>query len=38
MFPQATLFKTLHVDMLYEAPLAMEKEHLAQVVCQSLKS
>ena len=30
------LYKTLTVDMLYEAPLAMEKEHLAEIVCESL--
>ena len=29
--------QNLTVDMLYEAPLAMEKEHLAEIVCNSLK-
>ena len=28
--------QNLDVEYLYEAPLAMEKEHLAQVVCESL--
>ena len=28
--------QNLTVDMLYEAPLAMEKEHLAEIVCESL--
>ncbi len=28
--------QNLDVDILYEAPLAMEKEHLAQVVCECL--
>ena len=28
--------QNLTLDLLYEAPLAMEKEHLAEIVCQSL--
>lgn len=35
-FRQITFFKSLDVDYLYEAPLAMEKENLAQVVCECL--
>ena len=35
--PQDHVLQNLDVDVLYEAPLAMEKEHLAQVVCESLK-
>ena len=34
--PSAHVLQNLDVDYLYEAPLAMEKEHLAQVVCESL--
>ena len=30
------VIQNLDVDFLYEAPLAMEKEHLASVVCQAL--
>lgn len=29
--------QNLTVDMLYEAPLAMEKEHLAEIACECLK-
>ncbi len=35
--PQTHVLQNLDVELLYEAPLAMEEEHLAQVVCQSLK-
>ena len=35
--PASHVVQNLTVDMLYEAPLAMEKEHLAEIVCQSLK-
>ena len=35
--PQDHVLQNLDVDVLYEAPLAMEKEHLAQVACQCLK-
>lgn len=35
--PQSHVLQNLDVEYLYEAPLAMEKEHLAQVVCESLK-
>ncbi len=35
--PSNHVLQNLDVDILYEAPLAMEKEHLAQVVCKSLK-
>ena len=34
--PADHVLQNLDVDYLYEAPLAMEKEHLADVVCQSL--
>ncbi len=34
--PQSHVLQNLDVDLLYEAPLAMEEEHLAQVACQSL--
>ena len=34
--PKGHVLQNLDVDVLYEAPLAMEKEHLAQVVCESL--
>ena len=34
--PANHVLQNLDVDYLYEAPLAMEKEHLAQVVCESL--
>lgn len=30
------VLENLDVDILYEAPLALEKEHIAQVVCESL--
>ncbi len=35
--PASHVVQNLTVPMLYEAPLAMEKEHLAQIVCESLK-
>mgnify|MGYP002763051123 FL=1 len=35
--PSDHVLQNLDVDYLYEAPLAMEKEHLAQVVCDCLK-
>lgn len=35
--PVDHVLQNLDVEYLYEAPLAMEKEHLAQVVCESLK-
>jgi CTP synthase len=34
--PASHVVQNLTVDMLYEAPLAMEKEHLAEIVCESL--
>lgn len=34
--PADHVLQNLDVDYLYEAPLAMEKEHLAQVVCECL--
>ena len=34
--PENHVLQNLDVEYLYEAPLAMEKEHLAQVVCESL--
>ena len=34
--PANHVLQNLDVDYLYEAPLAMEKEHLAQVVCECL--
>ena len=34
--PAEHVLQNLDVEYLYEAPLAMEKEHLAQVVCESL--
>ena len=34
--PADHVLQNLDVEYLYEAPLAMEKEHLAQVVCESL--
>lgn len=34
--PQSHVLQNLDVDILYEAPLAMEEEHLAQVACQCL--
>jgi len=35
--PEEHVLQNLDVDVLYEAPLAMEKEHLAEVACQCLK-
>lgn len=35
--PEDHVLQNLDVEYLYEAPLAMEKENLAQVVCESLK-
>ena len=35
--PVNHVLQNLDVEYLYEAPLAMEKEHLAQVVCESLQ-
>lgn len=35
--PQSHVLQNLDVDLLYEAPLAMEKEHLAEVACKCLK-
>lgn len=35
--PNSHVLQNLDVEYLYEAPLAMEKEHLAEVVCQSLR-
>lgn len=35
--PTSHVVQNLTVDILYEAPLAMEKEHLAEIVCDSLK-
>ena len=34
--PSAHVLQNLDLDFLYEAPLAMERERLAQVVCESL--
>ncbi len=34
--PACNVIQNLTVDMLYEAPLALEKEHLAEIVCKSL--
>lgn len=34
--PASNVIQNLTVDMLYEAPLALEKEHLAEIVCKSL--
>ena len=34
--PQSHVLQNLDVELLYEAPLAMEEEHLAQVACQNL--
>ena len=36
-WPSDHVLQNLDVEYLYEAPLAMEKEHLAQVVCDCLK-
>ncbi len=35
--PSSRVLQNLDVEYLYEAPLAMEKEHLAQVACECLK-
>lgn len=35
--PESHVLQNLDVEYLYEAPLAMEKENLAKVVCESLK-
>ncbi|SFB06189.1 CTP synthase [Acetitomaculum ruminis DSM 5522] len=35
--PSSNVLQNLDVEYLYEAPLAMEKEHLAQVACECLK-
>ncbi|ROR31520.1 CTP synthase [Mobilisporobacter senegalensis] len=35
--PSSHVLQNLDVDTLYEAPLAMEKEHLADVVCKCLE-
>ncbi|MCD7737429.1 MAG: CTP synthase [Lachnospiraceae bacterium] len=35
--PSSRVMQNLDVEYLYEAPLAMEEEHLAQEVCQCLK-
>ncbi|HIZ45211.1 MAG TPA: CTP synthase [Firmicutes bacterium] len=35
--PASHVLQNLDVDILYEAPLAMEEEHLAEVACQCLK-
>lgn len=35
--PKNHVLQNLDVQYLYEAPLAMEQEHLAQVVCEALK-
>lgn len=35
--PQNHVLQNLDVEVLYEAPLFMEKEHLAQVACECLK-
>ena len=35
--PSSRVLQNLDVDYLYEAPLAMEKEHLAQVACECLE-
>lgn len=34
--PRQNVIQNLDVDVLYEVPLAMEKEHLADAVCESL--
>lgn len=34
--PASNVIQNLTVDMLYEAPLALEKEHLAEIACKSL--
>ncbi|MDD3253251.1 MAG: CTP synthase [Lachnospiraceae bacterium] len=35
--PQSHVLQNLDVEVLYEAPLAMEEEHLAQVACECLR-
>ena len=35
--PSTHVLQNLDVDVLYEAPLAMEEEHLAEVACECLK-
>lgn len=35
--PQKHVLQNLDVEVLYEAPLAMEEEHLAEVACECLK-
>lgn len=35
--PSTHVLQNLDVDILYEAPLAMEEEHLAEVACECLK-
>ncbi len=35
--PSSHVLQNLDVDILYEAPLAMEEEHLAEVACECLK-
>ena len=35
--PKTHVLQNLDVEVLYEAPLAMEKEHLAEVACQCLQ-
>ncbi len=35
--PKEHVLQNIDVEYLYEAPLAMEEEHLARVVCESLK-
>lgn len=35
--PESNVLQNLDVEYLYEAPLAMEQERLAQVVCEALK-
>ena len=35
--PASHVLQNLDVETLYEAPLAMEKEHLADVICECLK-
>ena len=37
MYRQKCVLQNLDVEYLYEAPLAMEKENLAQVACECLK-
>lgn len=34
--PSRHVLQNLDVDLLYEAPIAMEKEHLAEIVCECL--